>query len=118
MATQRMPSSLRSKIHSGSLKRSSVNTAFIAPAVFGASLTPQVLPLDGLQVEELAQAVGAELAPMPRRADAAERGERVERAAVDVDLAGPQPPRDTHRAGLVRGPDGAGEPVVGVVGDP
>ena len=36
IAMQRMPSSLRSKIQSGSLKRSSVRTAFIAPAVVGA----------------------------------------------------------------------------------
>ncbi len=35
---QRMPSSLRSKIQSGSLKRLSVSTAFIAPAVVGAAL--------------------------------------------------------------------------------
>ena len=34
---QRMPSSLRSKIHSGSLKRSWVSTAFIAEAVVGAA---------------------------------------------------------------------------------
>jgi hypothetical protein len=33
---QRMPSSLRSKIQSGSLKRSSVRTAFIASARSGA----------------------------------------------------------------------------------
>jgi hypothetical protein len=32
---QRMPSSLRSKIQSGWLKRSSVSTAFIAPAFVG-----------------------------------------------------------------------------------
>src|SRR3954470_24991719 len=117
MATQRMPSSLRSKIHSRSLKRSSVSTAFIAPAVFGASLTPQVLPLDGLQVAELPQPVGAELTPVPRRADPAERGQRVERAAVDVDLAGAQAPGDAQRARLVRRPHGPGQPVGRVVGD-
>ena len=36
IATHRIPSSLRSKIQFGSENRSSVSTAFIAPAVVGA----------------------------------------------------------------------------------
>jgi hypothetical protein len=38
IATHRMPSSLRSKIQSGSEKRASVSTAFIAPAFAGAGV--------------------------------------------------------------------------------
>src|SRR5437867_4602735 len=48
---------------------------------------------------------------------AAERGVGVERAAVDLDRAGPHGARDAQPARGVAGPDVAVEPVVGVVGE-
>ena len=55
---------------------------------------------------------------MARLLVAAERRERVEGAAVDLDLPGAHPPRDALGALRVGRPDAAGEAVDRVVGDP
>src|SRR4051812_30433121 len=52
------------------------------------------LELDRLHLEELLEAELAELAPVARLLVAAERRERVERRAVDLDLPGADPSRD------------------------
>ena len=63
----------------------------ICPAV---PLGVDVLELHRLHGEKLLEPVAAELAPVARLLVAAERRERIEHAAVDLDLAGPQPPGD------------------------
>src|SRR5689334_19140013 len=74
--------------------------------------------LQRLGLLELGETVGAELATVARLLVAAERSERIERATVDVDLAG------AHLAGEgdcvvgVGRPDTAGQPVDRVVRDP
>src|SRR3954453_2511825 len=70
-------------------------------------LDPQVL-LDG-QVAQLAAVAGL--------LEAAERRERVEGRAVDLDLPGADAPRDALGALRVARPHAAGQPVDRVVGD-
>src|SRR4051794_27096192 len=78
----------------------------------------RALQLQALDLQELLDCVAAVLTSVARLLVAAERGERVEGAAIDLDLAGADPLRHTDRPVLVRRPDAAGEAVVGVVGDP
>ena len=79
---------------------------------------PRRLQLQALDLQQLLDRVAAVLAAVARLLVAAERGERVEGAAVDLDLAGADALGDADRAVLVGRPDAAGEAVVGVVGDP
>src|SRR5829696_10130110 len=76
------------------------------------------LQLQRLRHEELLEAVATELAAVTGLLVAAERGERVEGAAVDLDLACADPGRDALRALLVRRPYAAGQAVDRVVRDP
>ena len=62
IAMQRMPSSLRSKIQSGSLKRSSVRTAFIASEPLGGGSATGRDVLDGAPAEHRLRGVGAQRA--------------------------------------------------------
>src|SRR5262245_60644622 len=79
--------------------------------------TGRALELERLVLQELAQAVGAELPPDARPLEAAERRLRVEPAAVDVDLTRLHPPRERDRGLLVRPEHAAGQAVLGAVGD-
>ena len=76
-----------------------------------------IYQLHGLRLQELLDAVAAELATDPGLLVAPERRDRVERAAVDVDLAGAHLLRKRDGLVLVAGPHRAGEAVPGVVGD-
>ena len=64
-------------------------------------------------LQQLLDPVAPVLAPVPRLLVAAERGQRVEGAAVDLDLAGADPLGDRDRPLLVGRPDAAGEAVGG-----
>src|SRR5436190_23422004 len=75
------------------------------------------LQLQRLVLEELLQPVDAGLAAMARLLEAAEGRVHVEGAAIDVDLAGADAPRDALRARLVLRPHRAREAVDGVVRD-
>src|SRR6478735_10372218 len=73
--------------------------------------------LEGLGLEVLGQAVRAEFAADAGLLVAAEGRERVEPAAVDVDLAGVHPAGEGDGRLVVGGPDGARESVDRAVGD-
>src|SRR3954447_20051867 len=76
------------------------------------------LQLDCFCFEELLEPELAELAAVPRLLVSAERGERVERRAVHLNLAGADPPCHAPGALFVARPDAAGQAVDRVVGDP
>src|SRR5689334_664712 len=88
----------------------------IAAALWGRAA--EYSELEALHLQQLLDRVAAVLAAVSRLLVAAERGDRVEGATVDLDLAGPDAPGDVDRPVLVGGPDAAGETVGGVVGDP
>ena len=69
------------------------------------------LQLQALDLQQLLEAVAPVLAAVTGLLVAAERRQRVEGAAVDLDLAGADPLGDADRPLLVRRPDAAGEPV-------
>src|SRR5712691_12653171 len=73
--------------------------------------------LQRLDLEELLQSELAELAAAAGLLEAAERGEGVEAAAVDVHLAGAEAAGNAFGAGGVARPDAAGQAVHGVVRD-
>src|SRR5262245_36994276 len=73
--------------------------------------------LQRLVLQKLLEAILAQFAAVARLLEAAERREHVERATVDVDLTGPQAPRDADGTRLVLRPHTAGEAVGRVVGD-
>src|SRR4051812_9528741 len=63
-------------------------------------LPPRSSALKGLHPEVLLDRQVAQLAPVARLLEAAERGQRVERRAVDLDLPGADAPR--HALGTLR----------------
>src|SRR5207253_9167252 len=71
------------------------------------------LQLQALDLQQLLDPVAAVLAAVAGLAVAAERRQRVEGAAVDLDLTGADAAGDGDRPLLVGRPDAAGEPVVG-----
>src|SRR3954451_5882170 len=73
--------------------------------------------LERLHAEVLLDGQVAELAPVARLLEAAERRQRIEGPAVDLDLAGADAPGDALGVLGVAGPDAAGQPVDRVVGD-
>src|SRR5258706_2039159 len=73
--------------------------------------------LQRFQLEEFVETELAELAAVARLLEATEWRLHVEAAAVDVDLAGAQPPRDLRCAFVAAGQYGAGEAVRRAVGD-
>src|SRR6266511_3807233 len=88
----------------------------VEPAVLGALLGD--VDVDVLDLGVLQVALLAELAADARLLVAAERVPWVEQVVVvDPDGAGAQPLGDLDGPGGVAAPDGAGQPVVGVVGD-
>src|SRR5688572_24670027 len=82
-----------------------------------AAARTESLELHRLDLEELLEAVLAVLAAVAAVLVATEGGLRVERAAVDLDLAGADAPGDGLGPLGVGALHAAGEAVVGVVGD-
>src|SRR3954451_19756210 len=82
-----------------------------------ASSLREASELEALHLQQLLDGEPAVLAAVAGLLVAAERGHRVEGAAVDLDLAGADAAGDADRAVLVGRPDAAGEAVVAVVGD-
>src|SRR5207302_7304348 len=77
-------------------------------------LTPGV---DRLVRDVGGQALRTELAAQAAGLDPAEGGAKVEVEEVDADRAGLDAPGEVESPFFVAGPDGAAEPVFGVVGD-
>src|SRR5579871_4969100 len=76
-----------------------------------------LLELQRLGLEVLLETELAQLPPVPGLLVAAEGGEGVEAAPVDVHLAGPDAPGDALGPLGIGGPHRAGQPVNRVVGD-
>src|SRR4051794_5048055 len=99
----------KSRTVSRSSRCSSLSSKFTAGSLCEAS------EREALALQQLLDREPAVLAAVAGLLVAAEWGNGVEGAAVDLDLAGADAAGDADRAVLVSGPDAAGEAVVAVV---
>src|SRR5688500_13441261 len=81
------------------------------------SVMSALLELQRFGFQVLLEPEAPQLAPVPGLLEAAERGQRVERTAVDLHLAGAYAPGHALGAFGVSRPHPGGQPVDGVVGD-